>query len=321
MDGPVASRRAVAFAPAHVTGVFSPDLAAADPRARGSLGAGVVLGLGVTAEARWRASPRSRVRVGGELGHRLPISEEAARRLLASRPGLLEVRLRHEVPIGQGFGSSAAGALATALAVAAVLDLPRSRAVEIAHLADLFGGGGLGGVAAVLGGGLEVRVRAGVPPRGKVVHLAYPAPLLVGVVGRPVPSPRILGDPKALARIRAAARGLPDLAAQPGVERFWDESERFTDRAGLASPEVRAVVRGLRRRGARAAQAMFGNSFFAAVPPRRQSEVREWLTRRGVSAIEVGSSRRGARLLPRRPSAGAGSAATLFLKRPSRRHP
>src|SRR5271154_6986697 len=47
------TRRARAFAPAHVTGYFSPDLGSRDPRGRGSVGAGLVLDAGAVAEAAW----------------------------------------------------------------------------------------------------------------------------------------------------------------------------------------------------------------------------------------------------------------------------
>jgi pantoate kinase len=192
---------------------------------------------------------------------------------------------------------SAAGALATALAVRALSAVPRSRAVEVAHLADLFGGGGLGGVAAILGGGLEVRTRAGVPPFGRIVHRPFRSSILVGVVGRPIPSPSVLGDPEALRRISRASRGWDQLIRGGDPAAFFRLSERFTDRAGLASPAVMRAVRALRRRGASAAQAMFGESFFAL--PRTDSGREaciEWLRQEGIRTVEIRAATAGARL-------------------------
>jgi pantoate kinase len=216
--------------------------------------------------------------------------------------GTLTVRIAHELPIGQGFGMSAAGALATALAVGALSARPRELAVRVAHLADLFGGGGLGGVAAILGGGIEVRTRAGIPPFGKVVHRPFPFPLLIGVVGRPIPSPSVLHDPSALRRIARAAEGWEELATDADPDRFFRLSERFTDRAGLASPAVRRTIVALRRRGAAAGQAMFGESFFAR--PRSdaaRAACLEWLRREEIRAVEIRAARRGAHLVPARP--------------------
>ena len=290
-----------AFAPGHVTGVFRPEASGRDPRSRGSVGAGVVLELGAWAEARFAPGPRTRLRVRGDGPGPWPISEEVARRLAPRETGTLSVRLSHELPVGQGFGMSAAGALATALAVGALSGRPRPESISVAHLADLFGGGGLGGVAAILGGGLEVRRRAGVPPFGEVLHRPFVPRLWVGVLGKPIPSPSVLGNPVALRRIARAAEGWERLLDRPTPERFLEESERFTDRAGLAAPRVRRAVKALRRCGALASQAMFGASFFALAPTgsARRASV-EWMRKAQVRAVEVNAATTGARLVPRR---------------------
>ncbi len=325
-----AARRSRAFAPAHVTGLFVPAASTRDPRSRGSVGAGIVLEAGVSAEAEWRPGPRRRVSVTSDLGHPLSISEEVANRLLGPRDGTLSVRLAHALPVGQGFGTSAAGAVATALAVARATGRTRAEAVAVAHLADLFGGGGLGGVAAILGGGLEVRVRPGIPPFGRVIHRPYPGRVFVGVVGGPMPTASVLGNRSALARVLGAADRLGPLVRHPDAERLWDASEAFTDRVGLAPRPVSDLLRGLRRRGARAAQAMFGRSFFASLPAdRRRDDVLRWLRDRSVRAVELAPDTRGARSLPSpratvdrgRATASAARAASVFSRAQSRRLP
>jgi pantoate kinase len=213
--------------------------------------------------------------------------------------GSVTVRLSHDLPIGQGFGTSAAGGLATALAVGALAGRSRAEAVQTAHLADLFGGGGLGGVSSILGGGLEVRLRPGIPPLGRIVHRPFRPALFVGVVGRPIPSPSVLGDRKALRRIERASTGWERLREDPTPARFFRLSERFTDRAGLSSLKVRRVVGALRRRGAWAGQAMFGESFFAwPRTPAARAECLDWLRSEGVHAVEVHAADVGARLGP-----------------------
>ena len=259
----------------------------------------MVLEVGVHAVAELRTGGRSRIRLTSDLGRPLEISQEAGHRLVGGAQGTVTVHLTHDLPVGQGFGTSAAGATATALAVARVVGRSRSDAVEVAHLSDLFGGGGLGGVAAILGGGLEVRVRPGIPPWGRVIHRLFRPSLLVGVVGEAIPSSRILSNPRAIQRLQEAAEGLDRLGSRPSVEAFFELSERFTDRAGLASPSVRAVVRALRRRGAWAAQAMFGQSFFALPrTPTARRAVMPWLERARLPVVELHASRSGARILP-----------------------
>jgi pantoate kinase len=267
------------------------------------VGAGIVLELGAWAEAHFFPGSRSRVRVIAGGHGPWPITEDVALRLAPEEPGSLTVHVAHALPIGQGFGMSAAGALATALAVGALSGRPRSQSAATAHLSDLFGGGGLGGVAAILGGGLEVRTRAGVPPFGRVVHRPFRSPILVGVVGRPIPSPSVLWDPKAIQRITRAAEGWEELAVNPTPERFFRRSERFTDLAGLASPAVNRAVTALRRRDAYSAQAMFGQSFFAwPRSPAARTACLEWLRKEGVHVVEMRASLAGARIVRSSPS-------------------
>ena len=228
----------------------------------------------------------------------LPISEDAASRLLASHRGRLSIQLSHSLPVGQGFGSSAAGATSVALATAALVGKPRRVAIQVAHLADLFGRGGLGGVAAILGGGLEVRTDPGIPPYGRVVHRPVRGSVLVGTVGPPMPTPSVLRRPRVLERIQRASDGIEEVRAHPTVEELFEQSEAFTDRVGLAPPALRDVIRGLRRRGGWAAQAMFGRTFFARPrSPRARAAMVRWLINSDVRAVELGIARSGARIL------------------------
>jgi pantoate kinase len=291
------TRRARAFAPGHVTGYFSPDLGVRDPRGRGSVGAGLVLDAGVVAEAAWSPDRATRVIVSSPEGASLPISTDVAQRLSAVAGGRLEVRISHALPIGQGFGMSAAGALATGLAVARVVGRTRRDAIEVAHLAELFGGGGLGGVAAILGGGLEWRARPGIPPFGRVVHRPSRMVVFLGVTGASIDSPRLLRDAAALDRIRFAAQQVePHRSGPPSLGEFLDASEKFTDMLGLGGPAVQTAVRELRGSGVRVAQAMFGRSFFAVAPtPRARRALVRALEARGLRAVEVPVASTGAR--------------------------
>lgn len=293
--------RTIAFAPGHVTGVFDPAISARDPRARGSIGAGIVLELGVRATAEFRPGRGARLRLSSDLHIPLPISEEVARRLRPPLPGTLSVHLTHQLPVGQGFGMSAAGATATALAVGAITHRPRSETIEVAHLADLFGGGGLGGVAAIAdGGGIEFRTRSGVPPFGRTTHRALPGTLFVGIAGGPLPSPPLLRDRRLLDRIDRASDGLGRLLRHPTAPAFFDLSERFTDRLGLAPPSLRRTLAALRTRGAWAGQAMFGRSFFArAKRAGARRGIVGWLESSGLPTLELATARRGARLVAR----------------------
>lgn len=310
MGSTQAERRAFAFAPGHVTGLFVADRSARDPRAQGSRGAGIVLEVGATADAVVRPGRPDSLDVVDAAEAPLPLTRTAAEHLIPPGAGAVRVRVQHALPVGQGFGMSAAGSLAASLALAGLFRLSDQRAVEAAHLAELFGGGGLGGVAAILGGGLELRSRPGIPPRGRVVHRPFDRPVLVGVVGGPIPSPRQLARPRFLADVaRVGEPILRALGSAPVPARLLDGSERFTDELGRAPLRLRHVLRGLRRRGFWAAQAMFGRSFFAV--PRRPAAVAiglGFLARGSVAVRPLRAAPDGARRLAGEPG-GAGAAA------------
>ena len=78
-----------------------------------------------------------------------------------------------------------------------------------------------------------------------------------------------------------------------GLWRAADEPAEEADR--------RAVVRALRKRGARTGQAMFGGCFFAR-PPRGHTReaLFEWLRSEAIPTLELPIARLGARLRPTR---------------------
>lgn len=310
-------RRAAAFAPGHVTGLFRPARSSPDPRRQGSVGAGLVLELGVVASATWRPSVEPRLRLTSDGRGELAIATDAARHLIGSRDGEFTVRLARQLPSGQGFGTSAADAIATTLALRPLLGVRRADAVVVAHLADLFGGGGLGGVAAILGGGLEVRRTPGVPPYGKVAHRPFPGAVIVGVVGPPIPTARVLRSPRWHRRFNDAASEVDRLGGRPVWSDFLDAAERFTDRVGLASPRLRATLRALRRRGGWAFQAMFGATFVARPrTPAARPVLLDWLARAGLRAVEVRAAPVGARLLPATRASSEGPTPRRALRAP-----
>ena len=86
-----------------------------------------------------------------------------------------------QLPIGAGFGTSAASALSLSLAINEFLDLGYSHELcgQIAHMAEVNLGAGLGDVIAQTGHGLVLRTSPGAPGIGEIkshemdVHIAW----------------------------------------------------------------------------------------------------------------------------------------------------
>jgi pantoate kinase len=296
-----------AFAPGHLTGLFVPSVTAENPLARGSCGAGFVLDLGARAHAEVRpAAPgRGSLRVTqAGLATSLAITERALHILLAPGSHEVHVDLVHDLPVSQGFGMSAAGTVAATLAVAHALGKSPSAAYEASHLAELDLHGGLGGVAAILGGGVEVRRSPGLPPFGRIERTPLEQGLFVGTYGPALPSPPLLSDPQFLHRVTLAGERLLDEV--PAAPVPWDPLlqlfERFTDTLSLATPPMQELLVRCRNAGCRAAQAMLGNTFFVWAPDYdREERLLDVLRRAHVAPRRVHVGTSGARILSRPP--------------------
>jgi pantoate kinase len=293
------------FAPGHVTGVFVPVVEPKDPLARGSLGAGLVLDKGAWATVKVRKADRPVLHMFKDGGPaRLPVTAHALRSLLSSAGGKwsVETDVSHELPVAQGLGMSAAGTLAASVALAQALNLTHASAVRAAHLAELECHGGLGGISAILGGGVEVRRKAGLPPLGIVERTRSSTPLLIAFLARPLPSPPLLSNPAFLRRVREAGEDLlGELPSPPvSVERLFQVSSRFTDALGLAPPLLRKAIDTCRESGALIAQAMLGHTLFIRGADR---ELRQWLVQKGFRVVDVrvGSHGPQVRSLPSGP--------------------
>ena len=153
----------------HVTLIFSIQDDAESLLEQGSRGAGISLDRGVIIEATGESGNGSLSISGDAPGdelHRLVLEELTT---LDSAFGEYDWTLSHEgeLPSSQGFGLSAAGAIACGLAIQRALgvdeDLTRSRAIHIAHRVERRLSGGLGDVAALHSGGIELRLEPGCP--------------------------------------------------------------------------------------------------------------------------------------------------------------
>jgi len=154
-----------AFSPGHVTCFFQP-VRDPDVLRTGSKGAGIKLSLGtnVTVEENIHGT---NVTMDGK-----PSEAHITRKVLEilAPDRNFDVTIENQLPVSQGLGMSAAGALATALCVSEIIGKDSNAAIKAAHIAEIEGKGGLGDVSGLVGEGyFPFRTAAGLPPDGNVV--------------------------------------------------------------------------------------------------------------------------------------------------------
>lgn len=246
---------ATAFAPGHVTGLFSVERAD-DPRRTGSRGAGVTLSAGVT--TRVEPAEESRLLLNGRT-----IEIESVTRVLDALDATAAVTAETELPLGAGFGVSGALALGTALAANDSFDAGHSanELVAVAHAAEVEAGTGLGDVVAQARGGVPIRVDPGAPPQGtldgvpdacRVEYVSYGGLSTSDVIG---------GDTDTLSA--AGERALQSLRERPTLPRFMRLSREFSREAELLDGDVADTIDAVSDAGGQAAMAMLGRTVFA----------------------------------------------------------
>ena len=158
----------------HLTLLFTVDDQAEDPNFQGSLGAGICVSDGVEAIARGQEGAYSlSVRfLSGEGDSNM--YQQVLDLLCEEIPQISElnweIAIKMTLPPSQGFGMSAAGAIAAACAFQRAIGQPHEesqrRAYSIAHRVERMNSTGLGDVTALSAGGVERRLIPGSPYSG-----------------------------------------------------------------------------------------------------------------------------------------------------------
>ncbi len=261
-----------AYSPSHITGFFviceernTPQ--PQNPLYKGSIGCGIVLEAGCVTEVSVSvdgASPGIEIN-----GVEVEASTTAyvCHRLADKYP--VRVSTSFEVPIGAGFGASGAGALSTAIALNALLSigLTLNEAAQIAHLAEVENGTGLGDVIAeTYGRGAVIRKKPGPPGIGMVDFILPPEVVKVSYVSFGGKSTRyILQDAGAslVRRINEAGKAaLKELLKKPDLDTFMHAAREFSLQSGLMSERCRDAIEAVAAEDKVASVAMLGDTVF-----------------------------------------------------------
>lgn len=263
-----------AFSPGHITCFFAPaGDTSGDMLRRGSLGAGIRISLGAEVEVTERAGKGIHATMDMAEAS-LPVTESVISRLAPERG--FDITIKNGLPCGQGFGMSAAGAIAVAMAVAGITGADRQTALEAAHMAEIEGGGGLGDVSAICCLAHQpVRVKEGIPPYGEVVGTPVSfRRLTLAVLGPKMNTGITLSDPAVFKAISEAGRkAVSDYMQAPSTGSLFSVSNRFSREAGVESGEVTQAIAELRAHGLRAGMCMLGNSIFTEATPEEFIEI------------------------------------------------
>jgi pantoate kinase len=257
--------RARVFCPGHITGLFQ-VCQHEDVTTCGSRGAGLSISLGVISEVEViEGTGRVDIWLNG-LKADAPVTEGAVRNILKDRQMDVKVRNELQLPVAQGFGTSAAGSLSAAWALAHLLGVPENEVYAAAHAAEILNRTGMGDVSGIMRGGIELRRRPGLPPIGEVQRMEGHPDMVLAVVGPSIPTAALLDQEGMRERINAVGERCVDLLVQePTLENFFRLSNEFMEGSGLSTPEVRRSVWEAKKWGW-ASQAMIGNAVFATGP-------------------------------------------------------
>lgn len=259
--------KAEAFVPGHVTGFFEIHDEAEDVRQRGSRGAGICLSKGVrtTVEVTESKKQAMEVLINNNKAE-ARVTELVIKKIIGDNPYQVNTSSIIELPQGQGFGMSGAGALSTSLALteALKLDFSKDEVICIAHWAEITCGTGLGDVMPQSKGGAVIRKKEGCPPFGILEDMeAEEEEIVLCIIGSELPTRDIITNPQHRERINEYGNDcLKELVKKPNLKEMMKISLDFSRDTGLISSEMEEAISAIRRFGS-ATMSMLGNSIFA----------------------------------------------------------
>lgn len=240
----------------HVTLLFSVHSKPLLARNQGSKGAGLCLEDGVKATVEHLAKGPDQILVTKMDGSPFLEGEKMYFDLLNSFRDLfnidspVRITIQLELPVSQGFGMSAAGILATSLALGELFDCgDEGQLARLAHRLERQNSGGLGDVLGLWAGGCELRVIPGSPPfPGKAYGFDVGCPaLLVWDPDGGKHTSNYIDDPEWKSKITLAGEyAVNRLKKHEWNQGIWnrllEEADNFALESGLLDEPERAKL-------------------------------------------------------------------------------
>ena len=224
------------FVPGHITGFFTIENHEVSLK-NGSLGVGFLLSKGV----RTTITPADELTIDVNQADDTVINEVL---------GIFEVETSFKItqdiqlPVGAGFGTSAASALSLSLALNDFLHLGYSQELcgQIAHKAEVNLSAGLGDVIAQTGHGLVLRTQPGAPGIGEIKSFEQDVFIAWKTFG-PIDTAEVIQDSHHKKVISDVGLKYIELFEKdPTLENFLDFSNRFSQETNLMSDDVKNLV-------------------------------------------------------------------------------
>jgi len=256
--------KALAFAPGHISAFFEPVYYNQNPARSGSRGAGICLSLGAKSQVfvQNAVSQSIDVLINNKKTNAV-VTNLAVKHLIGSSPLRISINTILDLPMGQGFGMSGAGALSSAIALAKVLNIPKENAVKASHYAEVELRTGLGDVLSSSFGGVEIRREAGLPPWGMIEHIPGTYDIVLCVIGKKIDTRKVLTDPLKINALGSYGRYCTKkILEKPSLEHLFFLSQKFTQEIGFADNKVLQAIKAANQYGM-ASMCMLGNSVFA----------------------------------------------------------
>lgn len=247
------------FIPAHITGFFSIENNQ-DPLKNGSCGAGFLLNRGVKTTLKDSSEFHINFNQGSDI-----IVNEVLNHFDIDSP--FEITQDIQLPIGAGFGTSAASALSLSLALNEFLDSGCSydECGQIAHKVEVSLGGGLGDVIGQTGSGLVLRTSPGAPGVGRIESFDEELFIATKFFGE-IDTASVIRNPHHKKVISETGRKcLREFKNDISINKFLELSLRFSQDTNLMTDEVESLVNNFNSVDDifGSSMAMLGNTVFA----------------------------------------------------------
>ncbi len=211
-------------------------------------------------------------------------TEAVARLLLEQTDRRFAVKIEHDVaiPIGAGYGASAAGALSAALAMNELLGLGLTfdQVGFFAHLAEIRCKTGLGTVGPLMVGGCILQKEGGPPGICRIDRIPVrPSYRIISGCYGPIPTSEVLKSKSVSRRIgKEGRKTMESILSKPSLDNFLHSSEEFARKIGFMTERIERLIKAARRMGAvGATQNMLGEAFHAIVEEDQTEELLERL--------------------------------------------